>query len=74
MTAVALMTGFAAFTAAGEAKPPEQEWVYGPVQKLPANGGLVVVCQRKTNSRAFAAYERAEAGDVVIETCRATRP
>lgn len=52
----------------------QQHWIYGPRQTLTTGQkGVVVYCQGKTNSRAFANRERAKPGDVVVQTCRAVR-
>lgn len=59
------------------AKPdpaPEVGWIYGPRQTFSTGqDGVIVYCQGKTNSRAFAARKHATPGDVVVQTCRAVR-
>ena len=55
-------------------KAGQPNWIYGPRQTLQTGQeGVVVYCQGKTNSRAFAERRHAAPGDVVIETCRAVR-
>ena len=76
-TALALVLGYAAFTAAGGPVAPAQpHWIYG--QKTQAatgqKDGTVVVCQAKTNSAAFGNRKHATPGDVYVMTCRAVRP
>lgn len=75
VTALALILGFAAFTAAAApAAPPARAWIYSPVQKLgTGQEGVIVVCQGKTNSRPFSLRKFAKPGDVLIQTCRAVR-
>ena len=71
--AIFVLLAAAALPPDKKAVAPEPKWLYYPVEKFPAAGGIVVVCQAKTNSRAFANHERAEVGDVLKQTCRATK-
>jgi hypothetical protein len=76
LVALAAMLAYAAFTAAGEQAPARDttKWIYGPRQTLKTGQeGVIVYCQGKTNSRAFAERKHATPGDVVIQTCRAVR-
>lgn len=76
LAALAAVLGFAAFAAADEQAPARDatEWIYGPRQTLTTGQlGVIVYCQAKTNSRAFAQREHATPGDVLVETCRAVR-
>jgi hypothetical protein len=59
----------------GGSKAHEEHWIYGPrLGPMETNEkGIVVLCQAKTNSPAFANHIRAAAGDVVIQTCRAVK-
>jgi len=75
VTTLFLVTLYAAFTATGDPKaPPAPHWIYGPRQTYSTGQtGVIVYCQGKTNSKAFAARKHAAPGDVVIQTCRAVR-
>ena len=54
---------------------PEPHWIYGPRTGPAKTGqkGVVVTCQEKTNSMAFAERKYASPGDVYVLTCRAVK-
>lgn len=52
----------------------QPDWIYGPRGALETSQkGIIVLCQSKTTSLPFANREYAEAGDVVVQTCRAVK-
>jgi hypothetical protein len=73
--ALLVMTVALLFDKPGPRYPSAQtHWIYGPRQTLgTGQEGVIVYCQGKTNSRAFAERKHATPGDVVIQTCRAVR-
>lgn len=55
-------------------RPVEPDWIFLPRETYATHQqGVVVLCQVKTNSRAFTEQQHATPGDVVVETCRAVR-
>ncbi len=60
---------------AGPRAPSSQpHWIYGPrTTAKTGQPGVIVACQDKTNSLAFAQRKHATPGDVYIMTCRAVR-
>ncbi len=52
----------------------QPHWIYGPrTTAKTGQRGVIVACQDKTNSLAFAQRKHATPGDVYIMTCRAER-
>lgn len=52
-------------------KPPH--FMYGPRTEARPGPGVLIYCQDKWNSQAFAERKRAKPGDVFIVTCRAVK-
>jgi len=74
VTVVAVVVTISTAFLPATSSTPDVDWIYGPKRVLTTGQpGVVVYCQGKTNAPAFANRERAEPGDVVIETCRAVK-
>lgn len=71
---ISATVGYLAASEAPKSSVSPVDWTYGPRETLSTpQKGVIVYCQGKTNSMAFANGEKATPGDVVIRTCRAVK-